>query len=181
MFCWYRNAARCYVYPLDVSRKKKNVCDRATKLSWEPAFKLSRWFTRGWKLQELLAPATVEFFSQEGESLSSKTSLQMMIREITSIPSEVLNGTPLSRFSVNERLRWAEGRTTRRNKDRAYYLQVILDVEPVPVYGSTCVNSYHSLNVFTSSFLDTLGVYIDLDFLMSIKSNECVTIEVLGR
>ncbi|KAF2022778.1 NACHT-domain-containing protein [Setomelanomma holmii] len=120
MFCWYRNAAGCYAYLSDV---------------WEPAFRSSRWFTRGWTLQELLAPATVEFFSQEEESLGSKTSLQAMIREITSIPSEVLRGAPLSKCSVNERLRWAEGRMTGRDEDRAYCLQGILDVELAQVYG----------------------------------------------
>ena len=135
MFRWYRNAAQCYVYLSDVPKRKRKACDRATGLSWEPAFRSSRWFTRGWTLQELVAPATVEFFSQEGESLGSKTSLQTMIREITSIPSEVLNRTPLSRFSVNERLSWADGRKTGRDEDRAYCLQGILDVELAPVYG----------------------------------------------
>ncbi|KAF5851702.1 hypothetical protein GGP41_000443 [Bipolaris sorokiniana] len=135
MFRWYRNAVRCYVYLSGVSKRKRKACDRATELSWEPAFRSSRWFTRGWTLQELLAPATVEFFSREGEIIGSKTSLQTMIREITSIPLEVLNGAPLSRFSVNERLRWAEGRITGRVEDRAYCLQGILDVELAPVYG----------------------------------------------
>ncbi|KAF7441498.1 NACHT multi-domain protein [Pyrenophora tritici-repentis] len=135
MFRWYRDAASCYAYLSDVWKRKRKAGDRAAEISWEPAFRSSRWFTRGWTLQELLAPTTVEFFSQEGDSLGSKTSLQTIIREITSIPSEVLNGTPLSRFSVNERLRWAEGRTTGRVEDRAYCLQGILDVELAPVYG----------------------------------------------
>jgi hypothetical protein len=145
MFRWYRNAARCYVYLSDVSKKKRKACGRPTELSWEPAFRSSRWFTRGWTLQELLAPAIVEFFSQEGESLGSKISLQTMIREITSIPSEVLNGAPLSRSSVDERLRWAEGRITRRDEDRAYCLQGILDVELAPVYGEGEVGAFDRL------------------------------------
>jgi hypothetical protein len=135
MFRWYRNAASCYVYLSDVSKRKRKACDRDNELSWEPAFMSSLWFTRGWTLQELLAPAAVEFFSREGESLGSKTSLQAMIREITSIPSEVLNGAPISKCSVNERLRWAEGRMTGRDEDKAYCLQGILDVELAPVYG----------------------------------------------
>ncbi|KAF2022866.1 HET-domain-containing protein, partial [Setomelanomma holmii] len=135
MFCWYRNAARCYAYLSDVSKRKRKACDRDTELSWEPALRSSRWFTRGWTLQELIAPAIVEFFSQEGESLGSKTSLRAMIREITSIPSEVLNGAPLSGYNVNERLRWAEGRMTERDEDRAYCLQGILNIELAPVYG----------------------------------------------
>ncbi|KAH7084733.1 hypothetical protein BKA63DRAFT_1702 [Paraphoma chrysanthemicola] len=135
MFRWYRSAASCYAYLSDVSKRKKEACDRDDELSWEPAFMSSRWFTRGWTLQELLAPAAVKFFSREGESLGNKTSLHAMIREITGIPSEVLNGAPLSRYNVNERLRWAEGRMTGRNEDRAYCLQGILDIELAPVYG----------------------------------------------
>jgi hypothetical protein len=135
MFCWYRNAASCYAYLSDVLKRKRKACDKDNEFSWEPAFMLSKWFTRGWTLQELLAPAAVEFFSRGGERLGNKTSLQAMIREITGIPSEVLNGAPISKCSVNERLRWAEGRTTGRSEDRAYCLQGILDVELPPVYG----------------------------------------------
>jgi hypothetical protein len=90
---------------------------------------------RGWTLQELLAPTIVEFFSQEGKKVGNKISLQTMIHEITSIPPKVLSGAPLSQSSVDERLRWAEGRITRRDEDRAYSLQGILDVELAPVYG----------------------------------------------
>jgi hypothetical protein len=135
MFRWYRNAAKCYVYLSDVSTKKRKARSRPTELSWEPAFRLSRWFMRGWTLQELLAPTIVEFFSQEGKKLGNKISLQTMIHEITSIPPKVLSGAPLSQSSVDERLRWAEGRITRRDEDRAYSLQGILDVELAPVYG----------------------------------------------
>jgi hypothetical protein len=135
MFRWYRNAAKCYVYLSDVSTKKRKARSRPTELSWEPAFRLSRWFMRGWTLQELLAPTIVEFFSQEGKKVGNKISLQTMIHEITSIPPKVLSGAPLSQSSVDERLRWAEGRITRRDEDRAYSLQGILDVELAPVYG----------------------------------------------
>jgi hypothetical protein len=135
MFRWYRNAARCYVYLLDVSALSSGDKRDARSLPWDSEFRHSEWFTRGWTLQELLAPVAVEFFSREGESLGNKTSLQAIIREITGIPSEVLNGAPVSKCSVNERLQWAEGRMTGRGEDRAYCLQGILDVELAPVYG----------------------------------------------
>ena len=63
MFRWYQNATRCYVYLLGVSTAKGNLDYVLGESTWEPAFRLSRWFTRGWTLQELLAPGTVEFFS----------------------------------------------------------------------------------------------------------------------
>jgi hypothetical protein len=135
MFRWYRKAARCYVYLLDVSALSSGDEREARPLPWDSEFRHSEWFTRGWTLQELLAPAAVEFFSREGESLGNKTSLQAIIREITGIPSEVLKGAPISKCSVNERLQWAEGRMTGRGEDRAYCLQGILDVELAPVYG----------------------------------------------
>ena len=59
MFRWYRNATRCYVYLSDVSTMKRKASDPLAEYTWESAFQESRWFTRGWTLQELLAPASV--------------------------------------------------------------------------------------------------------------------------
>jgi hypothetical protein len=55
MFAWYQNAAKCYVYLSDVSTTKRKVSDQSSECIWEPAFRVCRWFTRGWTLQELLA------------------------------------------------------------------------------------------------------------------------------
>jgi hypothetical protein len=74
-------------------------------------------------------------FSQKWEKLGDKKPLKLLIYEITSIRCEVLDGAPLSQFSVNERLRWKEGRVANRKEDGAYSLQGILDVELAPVYG----------------------------------------------
>jgi hypothetical protein len=106
----------------------------SVKSSWESAFRSSRWFTRGWTLQELLAPTTVEFFSQ-GEKLGDKVSLTPLIHRITSILPKVLSGAPLSQSSIDDRWRWAEGRKTRCDEDRAYSLQGIFDVVLALVYG----------------------------------------------
>jgi hypothetical protein len=76
MFRWYCDAARCYVYTSDVSITGLPQNSDQPVLSWEPSFRASRWFTRGWTLQELLAPASVEFFTQEGVRLGDKRSLQ---------------------------------------------------------------------------------------------------------
>jgi hypothetical protein len=145
MFRWYRNAARCYVYLSDVSTRKRKACSRPTELSWEPAFRSSRWFMRGWTLQELLAPTIVEFFSQEGKKLGNKISLRTMIHEITSIPPKALNGAPLSQFSVNERLWWKEGRETKREEDLWYSLSGIFDVEIAPAYSEGAASAFKRL------------------------------------
>ncbi|KAK4897683.1 hypothetical protein LTR49_027947 [Elasticomyces elasticus] len=107
----------------------------STEFTWEPAIESSRWFTRGWTLQELLAPSIVEFFSREWEELGDKTSLKLLISKTTSISLEALDGAPLSQFSVSERLRWKEARVTKHEEDGAYSLQGNLDVELAPVYG----------------------------------------------
>lgn len=133
MFRWYRHADQCYVYLSDVS--VNNEGKDGTGKRWKPAFRKSRWFTRGWTLQELIAPKVVEFFSHEGDLLGSKNSLQQLIHEITQIPIEALRGDPLSDFSVNARLRWAENRVTKRQEDRAYSLMGIFDVFMLLIYG----------------------------------------------
>lgn len=62
MFNWYHDAAKCYVYLTDIST---DGCDDLSSPPRELAFRKSRWFTRGWTLQELLAPSSVDFFLRE--------------------------------------------------------------------------------------------------------------------
>src|ERR1700733_5828682 len=83
MFRWYQNAVKCYVYLSDVSTAKRKRSTSLSACDWESAFRASRWFTRGWTLQELLAPSSVEFFSQEGKRLGDKKTLERQIHEIT--------------------------------------------------------------------------------------------------
>jgi hypothetical protein len=136
MFRWYQNAAKCYVYLSDVSTRKRKASDRFSECTWKSAFRSSRWFTRGWTLQELLAPGpdSVEFFSQEGERLGDKRTLERQIYEITGIPITALRGTPLSQFDVNDQFLWAENRHTTREEDKAYSLFGIFDIQ-MPLYG----------------------------------------------
>ncbi|KAF2019218.1 hypothetical protein BU24DRAFT_115082 [Aaosphaeria arxii CBS 175.79] len=97
MFSWYRNASRCYVYLVDVSVPQHQAGSKAgTRYIWEDGFRKSRWFTRGWTLQELLAPASVEFFSSEGTRLGDKKSLEDIIHEITDIPRQALRGSDMA-------------------------------------------------------------------------------------
>jgi hypothetical protein len=93
--------------------------------TWETEFLKSRWVTRGWTLQELIAPASVEFFSQEWKHLGHKTTLEQQIHETTQIPTAALRGTLLSDFTVDERMRWAANRNTKRKEDKTYCLMGI--------------------------------------------------------
>jgi hypothetical protein len=135
MFRWYRNAAKCYVYLSDVSITKRKASNQLSEFTWEPAFRASRWFTRGWTLQELIAPGSVEFFSQEGKRLGDKRALERQVHEITGIAISALQGAPLSQFGVDERLLWIENRQTTRKEDKAYSLLGIFDVYMPLIYG----------------------------------------------
>jgi Heterokaryon incompatibility protein (HET) len=144
MFRWYSKAAKCYVYLSDVST---NDCDQVNppSQSWELAFRNSRWFTRGWTLQELLAPPSVEFFCSSGNRLGDKSSLERQLHEITGIAVRALQGTPLAEFGVDERMSWAKARQTKRDEDRAYSLLGIFNVYMTLIYGEGTENAFHRL------------------------------------
>ena len=145
MFRWYHNAAKCYVYLSDVSTTKRKASDQSSECPWESAFRASRWFTRGWTLQELLAPGSVEFFSKEGKRLGDKRTLERQIHERTGITVPALRGTPLSQFGVDERLLWAKGRQTSRKEDEAYSLLGIFEVYMPLIYGEGRDNAFARL------------------------------------
>ncbi|KAF2688292.1 HET-domain-containing protein [Lentithecium fluviatile CBS 122367] len=146
MFRWYGNATRCYVYLPDVSSSPLGTTEEPkSPRPWESDFRKCRWFTRGWTLQELLAPSSVEFFSQEGERLSNRNSLRRLIHEITVVPESALEGAPLSQFSVNERLSWIEHRQTKLEEDRAYSLLGIFGVYVAPIYGEGTASAFQRL------------------------------------
>jgi hypothetical protein len=130
-FAWYHNAICCYVYLSDVSTVA--------------SLRHSRWFTRGWTLQELIAPASVKFFSTDGEFIGDKTSLLRDIHEITGVPVEALQGTPLAKFSVEERFSWAKNRRTKREEDAAYCLMGLFDVYMPLIYGEGKSHAFNRL------------------------------------
>jgi hypothetical protein len=134
MFRWYRNSAKCYAYLSDISSRDYTESDQPSQ-SLECAFRKCKWFTRGWTLQELIAPASVEFFSLEGKSLGDKKFLEQQIHDITRIPVRALRGGSLSQFTVDERMLWAKNRKTKYEEDEAYSLQGMFDVYIPLLYG----------------------------------------------
>jgi hypothetical protein len=135
MFSWYRKAAKCYVYLSDVSANGYDINNQLLRFPWETDFLKSKWFTRGWTLQELIAPSSVEFFSIEGKRLGDKKSLERKINERTGIDIEALRGCPLSYFSIEERMSWQAHRKTKRPEDEAYSLLGIFDIHMPLIYG----------------------------------------------
>jgi hypothetical protein len=105
IFRWYRNTKKCYMYLTDMTTPGCDTDFQTRQYLWEVAFRGSRWFSRGWTLQELIAPAIVGFFSKEGKRLGDKWSLETLIQEITGIPIQALRGNPFSDFNIAERIR----------------------------------------------------------------------------
>ncbi|KAK3614115.1 hypothetical protein LTR56_027470, partial [Elasticomyces elasticus] len=138
MFRWYHNATTCYVYLSDVPCQSSDRAKRSNLQS-------SAWFTRGWTLQELLAPRSVVFCSGDGERLGDKRSLEQHIHEITAIPKAALQGRPLHRFSVDERLAWMTARETTLEEDKAYSLAGLFDMPLAPVYGEGFAQAHKRL------------------------------------
>jgi hypothetical protein len=144
MFRWYQKATRCYVYLSDVSMHTQ---DGQSHIEWESAFRNSRWFTRGWTLQELLAPEIVVFYSQDHVRLGDKKSLEQQITDITGISADVLQGhRMLSDFSIEERILWVEKRQTTVEEDKAYCLLGVFGVFLPLIYGEGQLNAMKRLN-----------------------------------
>ncbi|TBU57945.1 HET-domain-containing protein [Dichomitus squalens] len=129
MYQWYGHATECYAYLVDVPPGKDPRLPKSK-------FRSSRWFRRGWTLQELIAPTRIKFLSKDWEVVGTKYTLAYLIDEITGIPEEaLLHEKALDTFSVAQRLSWAANRTTTRVEDRAYSLFGIFDINMPTLYG----------------------------------------------
>ncbi|OOF95043.1 hypothetical protein ASPCADRAFT_507032 [Aspergillus carbonarius ITEM 5010] len=129
MFAWYENASVCYAYLSDVP-SNVNVNDPASE------FTRSRWFTRGFTLQELLAPREVIFFSSAWEVIGKKTELYEILSAITGIGIQYLrHKAPLSSASIANRMSWVANRETSRPEDIAYCLLGIFNINMPLLYG----------------------------------------------
>lgn len=128
MFRWYKQSAVCYAYLSDVERSA-NPSETIDNLS------RSQWFTRGWTLQELIAPENVVFYSADWEPLGTKSQLRGLISTITGIDADYLVGKDLELASVSKRMSWAAKRSTSRVEDMAYCLLGIFNINMPLIYG----------------------------------------------
>ncbi|KAF2729741.1 kinesin light chain 1 [Polyplosphaeria fusca] len=142
MFRWYKNATRCYVFLPDVS-----AATDASRSAWEASFRASEWFTRGWTLQELIAPVSVEFFSREGRRIGDKASLEPLVHEITGVPLEALRNCPLDDFTTAERKGWAKDRETSEKEDAVYCLLGIFNINLPMAYGEGVDKAWRRLQM----------------------------------
>ncbi|KAK7462402.1 hypothetical protein VKT23_008001 [Stygiomarasmius scandens] len=128
MYQYYEDAVVCYAYLSDASSKEdpRDV---------NSGFRRSKWFKRGWTLQELLAPAYLVILDQKWIEIGTRWSLRDAISAITSIPIQVFEGRPIYEYSVAQKMSWAAFRQTTRPEDEAYCLMGIFGVNMPPIYG----------------------------------------------
>ncbi|KAI0508751.1 HET-domain-containing protein [Xylaria bambusicola] len=131
MYLLYQNSQVCYAFLSDVSTPSTHTSDR----TWKAEFQSSRWFTRGWTLQELIAPKSLKFYSRSWSYIGTKVELAVAITEKTAIPQGVIISGDCSNSSVAQRMSWAAGRQTSRREDEAYCLMGIFDVNMPMLYG----------------------------------------------
>ena len=129
MYQWYTEAEVCYAYLADVPGDC--VLD-----SPESAFRKSRWHTRGWTLQELIAPDFVIFLSGDWRELGNRAALAKLLQEITRVDSRVLTRElKPAHWSISVRMSWASSRKTTRVEDEAYSLMGLFGVSMPTNYG----------------------------------------------
>lgn len=145
MFSWYQKAAVCIVYLQDVHEERfsqsspenglHNVAD-ASKILHNSEGLPSSWFTRGWTLQELLAPMHVRFYNTRFHFLGTKEDLVESLAAITGIDREyLLHQRDVEEASIATRMSWAAYRSTTRVEDTAYCLMGIFSIHMALLYG----------------------------------------------
>ncbi|KAK0751796.1 hypothetical protein B0T18DRAFT_457819 [Schizothecium vesticola] len=155
MFAWYRDSAVCYIYLSDVdvseeehhrNKGRRTVAPEDSLFQTSGEHRLlrqvvsSQWFTRGWTLQELLAPAICIFYDL------GWVPLLKVVKQTARTESD--------RYGVGRKPRWllededdvqeAIGRTTRA-EDMAYCLMGIFNVNMPLMYGEGGVKAFRRL------------------------------------
>ncbi|GKT90580.1 vegetative incompatibility protein HET-E-1 [Colletotrichum tofieldiae] len=137
MFRWYREAQICYAYLSDV-----------------------RWFTRGWTLQELIAPKRIHFYNQNWSFIGTRDDSAEVLATVTSIPESILIGGESSWTPINQRMHWAASRQTTRPEDIAYCLPGIFDVHIPLIYGEGRQKAFRRLQEEIIKTSEDLTIYL---------------------
>ena len=128
MFRWYRASQECIAFLEDLEPGQGELT--------ESQLRPCRWFSRGWTLQELIAPESVLFYDKEWKLRGNKRKLVGVLHQVTGIDVFVLRDPSFLRdVSVARRMSWAALRETTRQEDQAYCLMGIFDVSMPLLYG----------------------------------------------
>ena len=122
MFEWYAKADVCYAFLQDIAADQ-DITE-------------SRWFERGWTLQELIMPASLLFVANSWSALGTKQDFANIVQEKTHVSSGILsNALGTEEASISQRMSWASSRQTTRREDRAYCLMGLFGVNMPTLYG----------------------------------------------
>ena len=146
MWKWYARSGVCLAYLVDV---ETGACVDA---AGRREFEASRWFTRGFTLQELVAPAHVRFYNRDWSMFGTRANrgTQFGIMNATGITRDDLDEIRAGRqdrISVARRMSWAAPRTTTRAEDRAYCLMGLFDVHMPLLYGEGGRRAFYRLQL----------------------------------
>jgi hypothetical protein len=148
MYRWYEKSETCLAYMVDV-HLDENTLDESNlekdpeligpkgskTLRRYPGFSSSRWFTRGWTLQELIAPRNLEFYDSDWRIIATIQDVAREIEKFTAIPKAVLLSGATEAYCVAEKMKWASKRATTRREDMAYCLLGLFDINMPLLYG----------------------------------------------
>ncbi|KAJ4416244.1 hypothetical protein N0V82_006848 [Gnomoniopsis sp. IMI 355080] len=148
MYRWYEDSVVCYVFledilaPLNYDEKILEDWhfdnDSLRENQFHKMLSQSRWVTRGWTLQEVIAPHQVHFHSGDWALIGKKSNrvFQRALSNVTGIDLGILSGqTTMAEISVANRMKWASRRQTTRSEDAAYCLMGIFAVNMPLLYG----------------------------------------------
>ncbi|CAN9246719.1 unnamed protein product [Alternaria alternata] len=133
MYAWHKGSTKCYVYLSDVPCRILDVTRQEIPVD---TFLSSRWFTRDWTFQELLAPETLVFFAADGTELGDKANFLEGIARQTHIPIDVLQDSNYAaNYNIEKRIDWTMHRRTKREEDAAYCLLGFFGVQMPLICG----------------------------------------------
>lgn len=154
MFKWYSLAKVAYAYLDDWDREAKLDSGKSQDL------KKCKWFTRGWTLQELIAPKEILFYDASWTLQGSKSSLVAHLSRITNIEKQILKNTrSLRQVPVATRMSWAAHRSTTIEEDVAYCLIGIFDVNIPMLYGEGATKAFIRLQEAILSSVNDLTLF----------------------
>ncbi|KAI0399001.1 heterokaryon incompatibility protein-domain-containing protein [Xylaria palmicola] len=153
MWHYYAESNICYAYMADIPNAQEG---------WGPAFQRSRWFTRGWTLQELLAPSAVEFYAADWAAIGTKSQRHEEISQTTKINVAILTHVEsVDAFSAAEKLSWAAHRRVTREEDEAYCLLGLFEINMPMLYGEGRRKAFFRLQeaIYTSTLDQSLFLF----------------------
>lgn len=123
MYRWYQESGICFAFLSDETGNDQSGIAK------------SRWFTRGWTLQELIAPRVLLFYNAYWNFIDSTGDCSLHLERALGIPAEVLDNQDLSGVCLRGRMQWISTRVTTRPEDIAYCLLGIFNVNMPLLYG----------------------------------------------